>query len=121
MTDTDYRLPTVIYVDDVLGPRDSRIPIYPPEGLFEVTRQSTGLLDIEHVMARKPWSFEEAMARFDRERWLKQVDAQTAADEQRRAADRTKTGPTPSRKQARKAGKTAAGQAAKEQHGRKGR
>lgn len=121
MTDTDYRMPTVLYVDPVLGPVDTRIPVHPPEGFFEVTRQSTGLLDIEKVMARPPWSFEEAMARFDREAWLRQVDANTEHFEQMRKPkpDRTKKGPTPPR--ARKAGKTAAGQAAKKQHERKGR
>jgi hypothetical protein len=103
-----YRFPTLLYVDDRTGPMDSRIPVLTDREIFEEVRDDLGLTDIEQVMARPPWSFEEASARFDREAWLRRVDEETlsqrksgktSAGEKAAAkkGDRTKKRPTPKR------------------------
>lgn len=96
-----FRFPTYRDPDTGIG---WGIPVLPGREIFEEVRDDLGLTDIEQVMARPPWSFEEAMARFDREDWARNVDAETerlAKERQSRARekgkDRTKKRPTPKR------------------------
>lgn len=107
-----FRFPTLTYVDERTG-RDmnSRIPVYPQPSIFETIEieriPGSGVffdhVTVEKVMARPPWSFAEAMARFDREDWLRKVEAETVkprkAGKTAKAAksDRTKKRPTPKR------------------------
>lgn len=91
----DHRLPTLLYTDERTGtPMNSNIPLHPQPGIFETTvaLTSAGVVDhveVERVMARPPWDFEEANYRLHREameRRNEEFRAALAAEEKARAA-----------------------------------
>jgi hypothetical protein len=86
---SDYRFPTISI--DSYGRR--QIPVLPEGPIFDTI---DGAEEVERIMARPAWSFEEADARL-------RTSVQKALAKKRKASgDRTKTTPTPKRQPNRK-------------------